>query len=152
MAITNNTLAMEALERLRRDIDKQFINCFTTTEAAPQKPLTQDDIRGWIKELGKRLPAPTMPQFIVKSAQEQMRTPVIGHYYARAEKRRTKTRRHRKCSRRKWKSMNRRQWDRIPIYAEPVDVLVFNGLTMVTERQYAAIKQMTIDVRRFPVE
>lgn len=81
-------------------------------------------------------------RFIVKDAQEQRRTPVIGHYFARREKAWTRKKRQgRKCSRRQWKARNRVQWVRIPIYDEPTDVLMLNGTGIVTPRQYQALKQ-----------
>lgn len=80
-------------------------------------------------------------EFMIVSAQDQMRTEVIGHYFRPAAKRQAKLRRHRKCSRRAWQRMNRRQFDRIPIYAEPTDVLMYLGKAIVTPAQWQALRQ-----------
>lgn len=149
MALTTYGHMMELREQILRDIERSFfLDLQTTTVAEPPKPLTQDDIRGWIADLGKlrtKHIAPTA--FIVHDAQQQRRTPIIDWYYERPEKLRTKTRKQgRKCSRRKWKAMNRRQWVARPIYAEPDDVLQFQGKTLVTPRQYQALVDATIRV------
>lgn len=149
MASPTGTLAMEMMERMRRDIEKSFfLDTLTTTAAEPPKPLTQDVIRGWIKGVSKIAHdhiAPTT--FTILDKQQQRRTPITGWYYVRAEKQRTKTRKQgRKISRRKWKAMNRRQSRALPIYAEPTDVLVINGRSIVTPLQYQAIKDATIQL------
>lgn len=147
MASPTGTLAMEIMERIRRDMDKAFfVDGLTGTVASePPKAITKDTIREWANAVQRRAGEVIVSHtFIVKTAQEQMRTPVIGHYYARAEKRHTKPRRHRKCSRRMWQRMNRKQFARIPIYAEPTDVLMFDGKTMVTLQQKQALEQAII--------
>lgn len=79
-------------------------------------------------------------EFIVVDAQEQRRTPIVGHYIAPRIKQWTRTKRlGRKCSRRKWKSMNRRQYVWHPIYEEPSDVIQLNGRFVVTPRQKQAL-------------
>lgn len=80
-------------------------------------------------------------EFLVVDAQQQRRTPVIGHYYEKAEKQRTRLKHQkRKCSRRMWKAMNRKQFNRIAIYDEPKDVLSFGGKYIVTPRQKQALE------------
>ena len=146
MANMPNDYILSQMERLRRDIEKSlFISELTSTMAsAPPKPLTSEDVKSWIGVMGKRMHQLAEPRFIIKSAQEQRRTPITGHYYQRGMRTWTKPRKQRKCSRRKWQAMNRKPWKAIPIYAEPVDALVINGLTLVTERQYQALKDATI--------
>lgn len=147
MASPTGTLAMEVMERIRRDIDKAFfVGGLTDTVASePPKAITKDTIREWANAVQRKAGEIIVSHtFIVKTAQEQMRTPVIGHYYVRAEKRHTKPRRHRKCSRRMWQRMNRQQFARIPIYAEPTDVLMFNGKAIVTPMQKQALQQAAV--------
>ena len=80
-------------------------------------------------------------RFVVIDAQDQRRTPVVGHYIAPRIKQWTRKKKQgRKCSRRKWKSMNRRQYVWHPIYEEPSDVIQINGRFVVTPRQKQALE------------
>lgn len=148
--MATTTLNEEMLLRIRQKMDRAFFfDGFTSTVASePPKAITKDTIREWTSAVQRRageVMASHVPHtFIIRTAQEQRRTPVIGHFYARAEKRRTKPKRHRKCSRRMWQRMNRKQFDRIPIYAEPTDVLMFDGKAVVTPQQKQALQQATI--------
>lgn len=150
MATPTGTLAMEVMERLRRDIEKSFFfdTLITTATLPPPTPLTREVIHGWIKDVGRLAHERIEPMlFTILDKQQQARTPITGWYHMRADKQRTKTRKQgRKCSRRKWKSMNRRQWRALPIYEEPKDVLVINGRSIVTPRQYQALKDVTIQL------
>lgn len=138
MALTTSMMG-QLRDRAMADIERQLFYATSTVADAEPKTITPDTIRQWAA-LALDRPEPPV-RFIVLDAQEQRRTPVTGHYYARSEKPRTKLRkRGRKCSRRKWQAMNRRQWDRMPIYAEPDDVLQLDGKMIVTPRQYQALR------------
>lgn len=138
MALTTFGL-MQHRDRIIADIERQLFNATSTVAEAEPKPITPDTIREWAN-LALDRPEPPV-RFIILDAQQQRRTPVTGHYYVRSEKPRAKLRKQgRKCSRRKWQAMNRRQWDRVPIYAEPTDVLQIDGKMIVTPRQHQALR------------
>lgn len=140
-------MSEEMMRRIRARIERDMASLMMTNQRVDpasldrRNALTSQKLYHMLDIFESAPPAPPQLRFIIQDAQQQRRTIRDVKLYRVRPKCPSKAK-GRRGTRRNWKRRNPPHW--VYGYREPDNVIQFNGLTIVTPRQYRAIMAATL--------